>query len=53
MTKRSTHCPLKERVVVQGDAERLLKGRDAEGSFQAGNQKFLLLYAAEVDFIVV
>lgn len=41
MKKRSTHYPLQERAAAGkpiGDgAERLLKGRDAEGSFGAGN----------------
>lgn len=37
-TKRSTHYPLKERAAAVG-AERLLEGRNAEGSFRAGGPK--------------
>ena len=33
------YYPLKERAAVRRDAERLLEGRNAEGSFQAGNLK--------------
>lgn len=44
MTKRSMHRPLKERVAAPGlpretGAERPLEGRDAEGSFRAGEPR--------------
>lgn len=31
------YYPLKERAAVRRDAERLLEGRDTEGSFRAGS----------------
>lgn len=44
MTKRSMHRPLIERAAAKSllrktGAERLLKGKDAEGSFRAGGPK--------------